>query len=107
MSNQKNTPWVPLNWNRELVTRRPVYISGLSSVIRLSLGRRSVNLLPVAQRTNAFNRYRVQDITPRFKTFFSLMLRYGLGRRVITSEIGNWSVFLLLGWRFVFGIIMK
>jgi len=26
---------------------------------------------------------------------------------VITSEIGNWSVFVLLGWRFVFGIIIK
>ena len=36
-----------------------------------------------------------------------LMLWYGLGRPVITSEIGNWSVFVLLAWRFVFGIIMK
>ena len=27
--------------------------------------------------------------------------------RVITSEIGNWSVFVLLGWHFVFGIIIK
>ena len=36
-----------------------------------------------------------------------LVLWYGLGRPVITSEIGNWSVFVLLGWRFVFGIIMK
>ena len=35
------------------------------------------------------------------------MLWYGLGRPVITSEIGNWSVFVLLGWRFVFRIIMK
>ena len=35
------------------------------------------------------------------------MLWYGLGRPVITSEIGNWSVFVLLGWRFVFGIMMK
>ena len=26
---------------------------------------------------------------------------------VITSEIGNWSVFVLLGWRFVFGSIIK
>ena len=30
-----------------------------------------------------------------------------LGRPVITSEIGNWSVFVLFGWRFVFGIIVK
>ena len=37
----------------------------------------------------------------------SNVLWYGLGRPVITSEIGNWSVFVLLGWRFVFGIIMK
>ena len=37
----------------------------------------------------------------------SAMLRYGLGKPVITSEIGNWSVFVLLRWRFVFGIIMK
>ena len=35
------------------------------------------------------------------------LLWYGLGTPVITSEIGNWSVFLLLGWRFVFGIIIK
>ena len=26
-----------------------------------------------------------------------LVLWYGLGRLVITSEIGNWSVFVLLG----------
>ena len=36
-----------------------------------------------------------------------LVLWYGLGRPVITSEIGNWSVFVLLGWRFLFGIVMK
>ena len=36
-----------------------------------------------------------------------LVLWYGLGRPVITSEIGNWSVFVLLGWRLVFGVIMK
>ena len=35
------------------------------------------------------------------------MLWYGLGRPVISSEIGNWSVFVLLGWRFGFGIIIK
>ena len=35
------------------------------------------------------------------------LLWYGLGRPVVTSEIGNWSVFVLLGWRFVFGIIIK
>ena len=35
------------------------------------------------------------------------VLWYALGRPVITSEIGNWSVFVLLGWRFVFGIIIK
>ena len=38
---------------------------------------------------------------------FGFMLWYGLGRPVITSEIGNWSVFVLLGWRFVFEIIIK
>ena len=37
----------------------------------------------------------------------AVLLSYGLGRPVITSEIGNCSVFVLLGWRFVFGIIMK
>ena len=36
-----------------------------------------------------------------------LVLWYGLRRPVITSEIGNWSVFVLLGWRFVFGIIIE
>ena len=36
-----------------------------------------------------------------------LVLRYGLGRSVITPKIGNWSVFVLLEWRFVFGVIMK
>ena len=35
------------------------------------------------------------------------MLWCGLGRPEITSEIDNWSVFVLLGWRFVLGIIMK
>ena len=37
----------------------------------------------------------------------STVLWYGLGRPVITSEIGNWSVFVLLGWRFEFGFITK
>ena len=36
-----------------------------------------------------------------------LVLWYGLETPVITSEIGNWSVFVLLGWRFVFGVIIK
>ena len=35
------------------------------------------------------------------------MLWYGLGRAVITSEIYNWSAFVVLGWRFVFGIIIE
>ena len=38
---------------------------------------------------------------------YRYLLWYGLGRPVITSDIGNWSVFILLGWRFVFGIINK
>ena len=29
---------------------------------------------------------------------------YGLGRPVITSEIGNWSVLVLLGWRLYSGL---
>ena len=33
-----------------------------------------------------------------------LVLWYGLGRPVITSEIGNWSVFVLLGWRLYSGL---
>ena len=36
-----------------------------------------------------------------------MVLWYGLRRPVITSEIGNWSVFVVLGWRLLFGIIMK
>ena len=35
------------------------------------------------------------------------VLWYGLGRPVITSESGNGSVFVLFGWRFIFGIIMR
>ena len=35
------------------------------------------------------------------------VLWYGLGRPVITSDIGNWSVFVLLGWHFVVRVIMK
>ena len=31
----------------------------------------------------------------------------GLRWPVITPKIGNWPVFVLLGWRFVFGIFMK
>ena len=65
MSNlNKKIPWVSRNWNRELVSRRPyIYIYPVwtwisrpfqgGSVMRLSLGRRLVSLLPVlvAQRT--------------------------------------------------------
>ena len=36
-----------------------------------------------------------------------LVLWYGLGRPVIAPKIGYWFIFVLLGWRFVFGIIMK
>ena len=36
-----------------------------------------------------------------------LVLKYGLGRPVITSKIGTWFVFILFGWCFVFGMIMK
>ena len=36
-----------------------------------------------------------------------LVLWYVLGRPVITSEIGNCSVFVLFGRRFLFGINMK
>ena len=35
------------------------------------------------------------------------MLSYGFGRPVITPKIGNWSVFVLLRWRFVVRIIIK
>ena len=31
---------------------------------------------------------------------------YGLGRPVIASKIGNWSVFVLFGWRLVFEIMI-
>ena len=37
----------------------------------------------------------------------ALVLWYGLGRPVVTLKIGNWTVFVLFGWRFVFGIIMR
>ena len=40
-------------------------------------------------------------------SFSAQVLWYGLEKPVITSGIGNWSVFVLFGWRFVFGIIMK
>ena len=51
-------------------------------------------------------------ISPNFSYFYTaheggLVLWYCLGRPVITSDIGNLSVFVLLGWRFVFGIIIK
>ena len=49
----------------------------------------------------------VDPASIRYLMLDMLLLWYGLGRPVITSEIGNWSVFVLLGWRFVFGIIMK
>ena len=35
------------------------------------------------------------------------VLWYGLGRPVITSKIGNWSILVLFGWRFVFGMIVR
>ena len=56
----------------------------------------------------------VQPGFPRISHIFAyvahqggLVLRYGLGRPVVTPNIGNWSIFVLLGWRFVFGIMMK
>ena len=63
MSNLKNTlPGSPEIGTACLVTRRRVYIrsgaeypavAGGESVVRLSLGRQLVHLLPVTQRTNA------------------------------------------------------
>ena len=50
---------------------------------------------------------RISDISAYAAHQGGLVLWYGLGRPVITSEIGNWSVFVLFGWYFVFGIIMK
>ena len=35
------------------------------------------------------------------------VLRYSVGRRLITPKMGNLSVFVLLGRYFLFGIIMK
>ena len=56
-------------------------------------------------------------VEPRFPRIFhisayaahqsGLVLWCGLERPVVTPKIGNWSVFVLLEWRFVFGIIMK
>ena len=55
MSRTEKYFWIPRDLNHVLVTRWPVYLvcSRGDSVVRLSLGRRSVNLLPVAQRTSA------------------------------------------------------
>ena len=36
-----------------------------------------------------------------------LVIWYSLGRPVVTPKTGNWSVFVLFGWRFVFGMVMK
>ena len=56
-----HSPWVPRDCKElrsrhvqpHTKTKNPA-IQGGESVIRLSLGRRLVNLLPVAERTNAF-----------------------------------------------------
>ena len=99
-----HSPWVLRGENLGVGTYGPIrrpripLFKGRESVIRLSFGRRLVNLLPVAQWTNAFT----NGVVDRAKMWW-----YGLGRPVITSEIGNWSVFVLLGWLFVFGIIVK
>ena len=45
----------PLGW--QTIDRIPLFKGG-ESVIRLSLGRRLVNPLPVAQRTNALHKWR-------------------------------------------------
>ena len=62
VATMNRSPWVPGNYKKNFgvgtysPTRRPriPLFKGGKSVIRLSLGRRLVNLLPVAQRTNAF-----------------------------------------------------
>ena len=67
VKNLKNhSPWVPRDYTKRTPVgthgpiRRPriPLFKGGESVIRLSLGRRLVNLLPVAQRTNAFHKWR-------------------------------------------------
>ena len=56
----------------------------------------------------------VQPGFPRISHIFAyaphqggLVLCYDLGRPVITPKTGNWSVFVLFGWRFVFGTILR
>ena len=67
------SPWVPRVWIEVWVgtygpIRRPriPLFKGGESVIRLSLGRRLVNLLPVAQRTNAFHIWRRRQTMGRW-----------------------------------------
>ena len=66
-----------------------------------------ISVVSACPATKAYTDFDRNPQGKRFLTFVYLMLWYGLGRPVITSEIGNWSVFVLLGWRFVFGIIIK
>ena len=42
-----------------------------------------------------------------YHEYHVILLWCGLGRPVITPKTGNWSVFVLFGWRFVFGVFKK
>ena len=57
--------FIPGTHNNVMVRRIPRFKGG-ESVIRLSLGRRLVNLSPVAQRTNAFHKWRRRQTMGRW-----------------------------------------
>ena len=51
--------------------------------------------------------HHTENLYKLVQAFSPHLLWYGLGRPVITPEIGSWSVLVLFGWLLVFGIIMK
>ena len=77
VKNLKKYSWIPQSWNHVLVARRTVYPvrSRGESVLRLSLGRRPVNLFPSAQRTKTFT-YLIHTSPCNFRLMFSIPLEH-------------------------------
>ena len=66
IKNKRIPRWGRVQMTQAERTRTIRYVLAQSSIIRLSLGRRLVNLLPVAQRTNALTNGVVGRTTGRW-----------------------------------------
>ena len=66
IKNKRIPRWGRVQMTQAERTRTIKYVLAQSSIIRLSLGRRLVNLLPVAQRTNAPHKWRRRQTMSRW-----------------------------------------